>query len=62
MFDGDLTPRDGGNQGHDGRPARRSAWAKAKIRLLELWDYPPAALFWLVLTAGTITVLKLAGL
>lgn len=74
MIDGDFTPRghdsgfrdDTGFRGDTGyrgrRQPQRSAWAKAKIRLLEYWDYPPAALFWLVLTAGTITVLKMAGL
>lgn len=62
MLDGDFTPR-GRGSGLHGRPQPpRSAWAKAKIRLLEYWDYPPAALFWLILTAGTITVLKMAGL
>jgi hypothetical protein len=47
------------NQGH---PARRSAWASAKVALLEYWDHPPAALFWLVLTAATIGILKAIGL
>ncbi|MBK1670332.1 hypothetical protein CKO28_20115 [Rhodovibrio sodomensis] len=61
MLDGHLTP--GGEDGlRTRRQPPRSAWAKAKIRLLEYWDYPPAALFWLILTAGTITVLKVAGL
>jgi len=66
MLDGEYTP--GGHAGgHDSglrarRQPQRSAWAKAKLRLLEYWDYPPAALFWLILTAGTIAVLKFAGL
>jgi hypothetical protein len=62
MLDGGSTPG-----GHDSglstrRRSQRSAWAKAKLRLLEYWDYPPAALFWLILTAGTIAMLKIAGL
>lgn len=62
MMDGEFSPRgrEGGFSGR--RQPRRSAWAKAKLRLLEYWDYPPAALFWLALTAGTIAVLKMAGL
>mgnify|MGYP006301800351 CR=1 FL=1 len=62
MLDGEFTPG-----GHDRglgtrRQPQRIAWAKAKLRLLEYWDYPPAALFWLILTAGTIAMLKMAGL
>lgn len=62
MFDGDLTPDSDVGRVRPRRRQQPSAWAKAKLRLLEYWDYPPAALFWLVLTAGTITVLKVAGL
>ena len=64
MLEGDLTPNgeEARLQTRARRQPRRSAWAKAKIRLLEYWDYPPAALFWMVLTAGTIAMLKMAGL
>jgi len=62
MRDG-KTPVGGGDPRGAGRTRlQRSAWARAKLRLLEYWDYPPAALFWLVLTAGTIAVVKMAGL
>jgi hypothetical protein len=44
------------------KTAERSAWASAKIALLNYWDHPPAALFWLLGTAGTIGVLKAIGL
>jgi hypothetical protein len=67
MIEGNLQPRHLQSRRGEARLADRrrgepSAWAKAKLRLLEYWDYPPASLFWLVLTAGTITVLKAAGL
>jgi hypothetical protein len=44
------------------KSAERSAWASAKIALLSYWDHPPAALFWLFVTAGTIGLLKAVGL
>ena len=62
MIDGEFTPHGHNTDLSVRRQTHRSAWAKAKLRLLEYWDYPPAALFWLVLTAGTITILKMAGL
>ncbi len=64
MLNGDLTPNgeEARLRSRAQRRPRRSAWAKAKIHLLEYWDYPPAVLFWLLLTAGTIAVLKMAGL
>ena len=44
------------------KTVNRSAWAAAKVALLSYWDHPPAALFWLLVTAGTIGVLKAIGL
>lgn len=43
-------------------PGRRSAWATARVTLLTYWDHPPAVLFWLAFTAGTIVILKGLGL
>lgn len=62
MLDGQFTPGSHDSGLSTRRQPQRSAWAKAKLRLLEYWDYPPAALFWLILTAGTIAMLKIAGL
>ncbi|MBK1696650.1 hypothetical protein [Rhodovibrio salinarum] len=62
MLDGEFPPQDDDIRLRARPQLRHSAWAKAKLRLLEYWDYPPAALFWLILTAGTIAALKIAGL
>jgi len=61
-MDGQFTPRQDQGPLHARPQPPRTAWAKAKIRLLEYWDYPPAALFWLVLTAITVGLFKVAGL
>lgn len=64
MLNGNLKPNGAEPRLQPGaqRQPRHSAWAKAKLHLLEYWDYPPALLFWLALTAGTIAMLKMAGL
>lgn len=36
--------------------------AAAKRRFLDIWDDPPAILFWLLLTGFTVGALKVAGL
>lgn len=43
-------------------PPRQHIWIAAKEVALEWWDNPPAMLFWLLLTAGMVGVLKLVGL
>lgn len=46
----------------DLRRPRRNAWATAKVRIVDYWDNPPSIVFWVLLTGGTIAVLKGIGL